>query len=65
VKRRELERLLREHGAIVKREGARHTIWINPKTGQKSEVPRHAEIKRNTARGICKDLGIDPQNVTS
>ena len=26
-------------------------------------VPRHAEIKKNTARGICKDLGIDPRKV--
>jgi predicted RNA binding protein YcfA (HicA-like mRNA interferase family) len=65
VKRRALERLLREAGAIVKREGGEHTIWMNPKTGQKSSVPRHAEIKKHTARAICKDLGIDPQKVTS
>lgn len=65
MKRSALERLLREAGAEIKREGSRHTIWINPKTGQKSEVPRHAEIKKFTARGICKDLGIDPQKVTN
>ena len=65
MKRRALEQLLREHGARIKREGSRHTIWINPQTGQKSTVPRHTEIKKQTARAICKDLGIDPQKVTN
>lgn len=55
---------MREHGAEIKREGAKHTIWFIPATGQKSTVPRHNEIKKNTARAICKQLGIDPQNVT-
>jgi mRNA interferase HicA len=49
---------MREHGAEIKREGAKHTIWFIPATGQKSTVPRHNEIKKNTARAICKQLGI-------
>ena len=55
---------MREHGAETKREGAKHTIWFIPATGQKSTVPRHNEIKKNTARAICKQLGIDPEKVT-
>jgi len=55
---------MREHGAEIKREGAKHTIWFIPATGQKSTVPRHNEIKKNTARAICKQLGIDPEKVT-
>lgn len=57
--------LLVEEGAVVKREGAEHTIWINPQTGQKASIPRHSEIKKFTARAICKDLGIDQKKVTS
>jgi hypothetical protein len=64
VKRQKLEQLMREHGAEIKREGAKHTIWFIPATGQKSTVPRHNEIKKNTARAICKQLGIDPEKVT-
>ncbi len=48
---------MREHGAEIKPEGAKHTIWFIPATGQKSTVPRHNEIKKNTARAICKQLG--------
>jgi mRNA interferase HicA len=64
VKRQKLEQLMREHGAEIKREGAKHTIWFIPATAQKSTVPRHNEIKKNTARAICKQLGIDPEKVT-
>jgi hypothetical protein len=35
VKRQKLEQLMREHGAEIKREGAKHTIWFIPATGQK------------------------------
>jgi mRNA interferase HicA len=64
VKRKDLERLLRDHGCTKAREGAKHSVWENA-AGATSTVPRHAEIKKHTARGICKDLGIDPQKVTS
>jgi HicA toxin of bacterial toxin-antitoxin, len=50
VKHQKLEQLMREHGAEIKRQGAKHTIWFIPATGQKSTVPRHNEIKKNTAR---------------
>jgi hypothetical protein len=60
VKRRELERHLREHGADPLRERARHSVWAIG--GSESEriaaVPRHNGIKTGTVRAICKDLDI-------
>jgi len=58
VKRSELIRHLRRCGCELAREGSRHSIWQNPKSGQLSAVPRHAEIKEPMARKICKDLEI-------
>jgi len=42
LKRRALERHLREHGAEAFEEGANHTKWRGP-TGARSVVPRHNE----------------------
>ncbi|MCC6685627.1 MAG: type II toxin-antitoxin system HicA family toxin [Fimbriimonadaceae bacterium] len=58
MKRSELERHLRASGCRLEREGAKHAIWKNPMNGATSAVPRHAEVKRNTARRICIDLAI-------
>ena len=44
MKRRELEQHLREHGCQFLREGAAHSIWVNPQTGRKEAVPRHNEM---------------------
>jgi predicted RNA binding protein YcfA (HicA-like mRNA interferase family) len=64
VKRQKLEALLIEHGCVVVRDKGKHTVWEN-QGGAQATVPRHNEIKKFTARGICKDLGIDPRKVTS
>ena len=60
MKRRELERHLRAHGAELLREGARHSVWAigGPQSERISALPRHNEIKTGTARAICKELGI-------
>jgi hypothetical protein len=60
VKRRELERHLRAHGAEPLREGARHSVWAigGPESERIAAVPRRGEIKTGTVRGICKDLDI-------
>jgi len=44
-------------GCLLKREGASHSIWINPATGVKEAVPRHNEIKEPLARKILASLG--------
>lgn len=59
MKRRDLERKLRFAGCHLKREGAAHSIWANPKTGITETVLRHNEIKENLARKILKTMGAD------
>ena len=58
MKRRDLERHLRQHGCVVLREGGNHTVFVNETTGRVAAVPRHAEIKMPTVREICKALDI-------
>lgn len=58
MKHSELIRMLKKAGCLLKRHGASHDIWLNPKTGATTTVPRHGskEIKDKTARGILDDL---------
>ena len=56
MKRRQLIKHLKKYGAILVREGSRHSIYrIDQK---KTQVPRHSEIVDELARKICKDLDI-------
>jgi len=50
MKRRDLERRLRIAGCYLKKEGASHSLWINPKNGMIEAVPRHTEIKEPLAK---------------
>ncbi|MCZ7581398.1 MAG: type II toxin-antitoxin system HicA family toxin [Fimbriimonadaceae bacterium] len=59
MKRSEFERHLRSSGCRLEREGGRHAIWLNAANGATAAIPRHNEIKRNTVRRICSDLGIE------
>ncbi|WDN87118.1 hypothetical protein BuS5_00086 [Desulfosarcina sp. BuS5] len=59
MKRRDLERMLRIAGCYLKREGASHSLWINPKNGTTEAVPRHIEIKEPLAKKILKNLNAD------
>jgi predicted RNA binding protein YcfA (HicA-like mRNA interferase family) len=56
MKRRDLERRLRQAGCHLKREGGSHSLWINPATGVVEAIPRHGEIKEALARKILKRL---------
>jgi len=58
MKRRDLERHLREHGCIFDHEGSNHSVFVRPGTSRTSSVPRHVEIKNALVRKICKDLQI-------
>ena len=49
-------------GCRFSREGKRHTLYKNPKTGLFSTVPRHNEINQYLAEKICKDLGVSKPN---
>jgi mRNA interferase HicA len=56
MKKTDLERKLRIAGCYLKREGASHSLWFNPKTGILEAVPRHNEIKEPLAKKILKSL---------
>ena len=45
-------------GCVLLREGAKHSIYRNLFTGVQTTVPRHTVLLVNTARGICKQLGV-------
>ncbi|MCA9414088.1 MAG: type II toxin-antitoxin system HicA family toxin [Candidatus Omnitrophica bacterium] len=59
MKRRAFIRELVDNGCFLKRHGARHDLYQNPRNGRKAPVPRHAEIKNDLCREIRKQLGID------
>lgn len=56
MKRRDLERHLRQHGARFDRHGAKHDWWISD--DGRATIPRHNEIKPAVARAICAQLGV-------
>jgi mRNA interferase HicA len=56
MKRTQLIKHLRAHGAYLLREGSRHSIFALGV--YKTEVPRHVEVVDELARKICKDLNI-------
>jgi len=58
MKRIDLVRHLESHGCELLREGAKHTLYVNPSNEQTSAIPRHREINDFLARKICRDLGI-------
>lgn len=58
MKRREFVEGLERSGCFLHRPGARHDIYINPRTGQKQAVPRHTEIDNTLAKHIRKHLGL-------
>ena len=52
VKRRELEKVLRELGWRFLRRGGKHDLWTD---GDRQEpIPRHAEINEQLARAILR-----------
>ncbi len=60
MKRRDLERHLREHGCDFHHDGGKHDVWINLTTLVQDAIPRAREIKTGTARSICKQLQVPP-----
>jgi mRNA interferase HicA len=58
MKRQEFIRELHAAGCELLRHGARHDVYINPATGQRQPVPRHAEVDDALAKHIKKYLGL-------
>ena len=58
MKRTQLIQHLDNHDCIFKREGSNHSIYMNLKTGKRTAIPRHNEIKDSLCNEICKQLDI-------
>ncbi len=58
MKRRDLIRHLEANGCAFLREGANHTIYVNPENRRRAPVPRHNELSNVTARAVCDQLEI-------
>ncbi|MDX2226336.1 MAG: type II toxin-antitoxin system HicA family toxin [Verrucomicrobiae bacterium] len=58
MKRKELLKHLQSHGCKLEREGASHSIWTNPQTGEHEAIPRHTEVYPYLAWGICRRLSV-------
>ncbi|MBN1421104.1 MAG: type II toxin-antitoxin system HicA family toxin [Planctomycetes bacterium] len=58
MRRRDLIRHLERHGCEELREGANHTVVVNPVARRVSSIPRHREINEFLARKICRDLEV-------
>ena len=54
MKRRELERRLRDLGWVLQRHGGKHDVWTSSDKAFTEYVPRHAEINEMLARAILK-----------
>ena len=59
MNRKQFVRQLAKDGCVLLRHGAKHDLYLNPKTGQKQPVARHNEIEDVLARHIRKYLGLD------
>jgi len=58
MKRRALEKHLKQHGCRFNEHGKEHDMWVNIETGRQGAVPRHTEVKWRTARNACRALGV-------
>jgi hypothetical protein len=56
MKRRALEKWLRDHGAHRDRHGGKDDIWRHE--DREATMPRHREINTHTARAICEQLDL-------
>jgi mRNA interferase HicA len=56
TKRKDSIKLLESNGALLIREGGRHSIF--QKGRLRTSVPRHIEVADELARKICRDLEI-------
>jgi len=54
MKRRELERRLRDLGWVLQRHGGKHDVWHNSDGSFTEYVPRHTEINEKLARAVVK-----------
>ena len=57
MKKRDLEKLLKQNGWRFLRSGANHDVFTNGK--EIEQLPRHREINEQLAKAIIKGQGIE------
>lgn len=59
MKKREMERKLKEAGCRLLRQGANHEVWVSAE-GKRIYLPRHKaqEIPKGTAESILREAGL-------
>ncbi|MCS6304063.1 MAG: type II toxin-antitoxin system HicA family toxin [Nitrospira sp.] len=58
MKRRAFVHRLETLGCMLKRSGAKHDIYFNPRNGLSTTVPRHQELADTLCKTILKQLGL-------
>jgi len=58
MKRRRLIGIIRRARCYLLREGAKHSVFFNPKTKKETFIPRHNEINDYLAKQVLEDLDI-------
>ena len=58
MKRNAFIKHLKTNGCVLLREGANHTLYLNPNNGKKSTVGRHPVLSDLMCKIICKQLEI-------
>lgn len=56
MKRRDLIAEIERIGCVLLRNGSKHDIYHNPKSGRSEPVPRHREVNEQLAKKILKSL---------
>jgi predicted RNA binding protein YcfA (HicA-like mRNA interferase family) len=56
MKRGALLRTLRKQGCVFVKHGKKHDQYLQPKTGNTDQVPRHSDIAEDMAKNIIKNL---------
>jgi len=56
MKKAALIQKLSRQGAVLLRHGAKHDVYVQPKTNKEATVPRHDDINEYTAKAILKKL---------
>ena len=59
MKRRDLVAEIERIGCVLLRNGSKHDIYHNPKSGKSEPVPRHREVNELLAKKILKSLSQD------
>ena len=58
MKRSALVKHLEQNGCYLLREGANHTIYVNPLNQKQTAVGRHQKLDNMLCKKVCKQLEI-------